>query len=528
MQTPVRSVAGRYVCYGVLALLGSGGAPGADILCAAEPPPAGEAAPAPEMKRALPVDQDPGPPPLPPDSAIESPEGAPPVEPEYWGNVDRPIQHDPAEADDPDFAWRKTWRESPQWGGRMGYVDAAGNLKITLTYDPSTPWVTVAKKVASFQLMDWRLAVLTKEGRLLFQEGELREPFREIDRDVKAFQMTLTQIGMLHADGTLRIKESGFATRTVAEGVKAFQVTFDGRVGILGNDGSLYHHHGGMITPESARLVARDVSSFQIEREWLLFVQNKEGVRRLMVAREAMEDAFHTLSEPVAVTRNPGDFESEVEVDFGDFKKPSHLRLAVAMDGALQLFEGNEPGLKAAGSLSPGFSVASVNWTEGILAASGTRGEVGVAFRQNGAVGEFQVLGKAEEFALSVGGTVLVARDGKHLGLLEPVREPAPVARTSETEPAAVVLPSPVPRYAADSERQLLVASTSRDGGSIGLSSLRSSFTRRPISLNGAATGSAGAVRFVEPEAPPFPAPGAIVLGLPSSEPAAGSAAEKE
>lgn len=512
MQTPVRSVARRYACYGVLALLGSGGAPGAGILCAAEPPPAGEAAPGPEVKGVLPVEQDPAPPQLPPDSAIERPESAPPVEPEYWGNVDRPIQHDPAEADDPDFAWRKTWRESPQWGGRMGYVDQNGNLRVTLRYDPSTPWVIVAKGVKDFQLLDWRLTVLKEDGRLLFSEGELNSPFREIDKDVTAFQMTLTRVGSLHADGTLVVKEEGFQARTVAKGVQSFQITFDGHFGVLGFDGSLYLQHGTTVTPESASLLAKDVTAFQIEREWVSYVQRAGSGNRLLVGKEQSDDPFHKVGPFEEVATNVDDFEAQVEVAFaGPEMRNSRLHVAALNNGQLKLYDGTKPALTEKAAPNPGHALAKVSWSGAQLACLGTKGELSVSSIDEDGPREFQQLGKVADYRISGQGAALVALDGGSLKLIEIAAVPAPVVRddaSMEEKAAAIAKQVKAARTAIfdlQGQRDLVTRpELARKGGAIGLSSMRPEYTRRPVGIvPGAASVDAAApatISFVPAE----------------------------
>src|SRR5262249_33862873 len=187
--------------------------------------------------------------------------------------------------EDPDFAWRQNWQESPQWGGRLGYLDNQGTLRVRMRFDPERPWLIVAKDVKDFQLMDWRLGVLKNDGTLLMIEnGALNQPLRTVDVGVEAVQMTATKVGILRANGEFRVKEAGLrGPVTFATGVKAFQVTSDYRTGILGSDNSFWLAQGAMTSAVRGAFqkIADDVESFQLEREWVAYTQRG----RLFVAK---------------------------------------------------------------------------------------------------------------------------------------------------------------------------------------------------------------------------------------------------
>lgn len=214
---------------------------------------------------------------------------------------------------------------------------------------------------------------------------------------------------------------------------------------------------------------------------------------------------------------------------------PFWLRLCRAMkNGELKLYEGTKPALTEKAVPNPGHALAKVSWSAAQLACLGTGRELSVLSIGEDGPQKFQQLGKVAEFRVSGQGAALVARDGGTLKLIEMAAVPAPVVRddaSTEEKAAAIAKQAKAARAAGldvQGQRELVTRpELARKGWAIGLSSMRPEFTRRPVSLNGT-NGSAGAVRFVEPVAPPFPQPGAIVLGLPSSEPAAGSAAGKE
>lgn len=153
--------------------------------------------------------------------------------------------------------------ETPRWGGRVGYVDDNGDLQVRMSENPNASWKKVATGVKSFQLLDWRLAVLRADNNrtLLLGEGELENKLTPVATNVCAYQLTLTRVGILQCDGMLLVKEWGFDAKPVAQGVKSFQVLSD-RVGVLGFDGVLWVQEGGSIVASDFREIANDVVRF--------------------------------------------------------------------------------------------------------------------------------------------------------------------------------------------------------------------------------------------------------------------------
>src|SRR5262249_3450234 len=139
---------------------------------------------------------------------------------------------------DPAFAWRADWKEEPRWGNRIGYVDAAGNLLVRVRRGSEKGFVTVARDVRDFQLLDWRLAVPGRDGTLRVGEESLKSPLQRVGENVAAFQVTPTRLAFVDAEGTLRVKDGAAEPRVAARGVRSFQV-LDTRLAVLGFDGTL-------------------------------------------------------------------------------------------------------------------------------------------------------------------------------------------------------------------------------------------------------------------------------------------------
>ncbi len=216
---------------------------------------------------------------------------------------------------EPLFEWRQTWAETPHWGGRLGYIDARGDLKVRLRYDPEGEWVVVARQVSSFQLLDWSLAALRADGALFTSEGALNTPLEPVAENVCAYQKTLTRLGVLQCDGTLLVKESpSLPLRAVAGGVQAFQI-LDDRAAFRGVDGSLWAQEAGVV--ERFHKLADHVSSFQLEKGWIAYVEAQgeaaSGATRLMAVEGSLLEGAPVLAREVA--RDVSDFEMEVRVE---------------------------------------------------------------------------------------------------------------------------------------------------------------------------------------------------------------------
>jgi hypothetical protein len=332
---------------------------------------------------------------------------------------------------DPDFAWRRTWSEAPYWGGRVGYVDQAGVLRVQLRYaaanTPGADWVVVAKDVRDFQLMDWRIAVRKTDGSLWFATGELNKPLRKIDDQVAGYQMTLVDVGTLSVDGAFRHSTGGPA-RTIATGVRAFQVQHTGRMGVLGHDGALWLFEGGRPKGDAFRQVARGVKSFQLEREWVSYLEEGPAAKLWVAKCESFRQeapAFAPVAEGVE------DFEGEISVEMRE-GFPSRLRLAaVDKGGAILYGEAAEPGRIAFAAIGSGGR--EVHWAGEQLAAVDPGGSLRIAAMPNGQFQGFQSFGRAEGFRLTPERMLLVARTPHEVSILHPlmVEEPAPAGQES-------------------------------------------------------------------------------------------------
>lgn len=135
-------------------------------------------------------------------------------------------------------------------------------------------------------------------------------------------------------------------------------------MGVLGNDRDLWLLEGGHPQGDAFSLVAADVKSFQLEREWVSYVEDG-AQKRLMVAR--IETLRQESPRFVPVAKGVVDFEGEVSVQTTD-GFPARLQLAVVVgDEALPYGEAAEPTEFALGSVgsSIGGGAREVHWAGG-------------------------------------------------------------------------------------------------------------------------------------------------------------------
>lgn len=371
--------------------------------------------------------------------------------------------------------WRSQWIEVPQWGGRVGYIDDEGRLKVTLRYDVDAPWVVVAEDVADFQLLDWRLGVLKTDGTLWINQGKLNEPLRQLDSDVAAFQLTLTRTGILGRDGTLRIYEWGYKPYAVAHNVAASQTTSDGRVGFIDGTGDLWVQEGGAVRPDAFQKVASEVDAFQFEREWL--VTRSRGELRCSKDGRGAQREFVTIAKDVA------DFEAQVEVEMRTFGSRLHVA-AADRSGRLLYGEGD----RAALTLEPqvGVEASSVHWAGGLLAISTA---AGTTLATVTAGGQVQVESKLSERAVTMNaeGALLLGR-GDRLAFYDGSLSPAnarPSSRDGSGAAASTAIPmrqeSTWSSASIEAHMAADFVSDAVDGGVVAMSSLRPAHTRRPV-----------------------------------------------
>lgn len=229
--------------------------------------------------------------------------------------------------------WREQWVEAPAWGGRIGYVDVNGNLfaSVTLPDNSRSKWVLLETDVADFQIMDWRIAVLKSNGKLMFAEGPLSSMLKDIDSNVSTFQMALTRLGYTKDDGRLFVKEHGFLPRLIATHIASYHIGFD-KVGVLTNAKDLYVNVGGHIG--SFMKIARNVDAFQLEREWIGIIQAKT----LKIGKWGM-----SAEKFIGVGDGVSDFELEVSVDIASQGKSRLHVAAVDASGRVSVGESAEP-----------------------------------------------------------------------------------------------------------------------------------------------------------------------------------------
>ncbi|HTD51676.1 MAG TPA: hypothetical protein VK780_01505, partial [Thermoanaerobaculia bacterium] len=379
---------------------------------------------------------------------------------------------------DPLFEWKQGWVESPQWGGRLGYIDRQGDLKVRLRSAAAGSWVTVARHVRSFQLLDWSLAVLGGDGRLLIAEGALEAPLDPVSENVCAFQKTLTRLGILQCDGTLLVKESpGSQPRAVATGIEAFQI-LDDRVALRGADGSLWVQEGGVAA--NFHKLADRVSSFQLERGWIAYLEppaangGKAAAARLMIAEGSL--FLGSAVTPREVARDVMDFEMEVRVDAdASFQKTLYLAV-LSREGVLKIGVGAS--LPAELKEFDRGPFCSLGWAGGRLAYLGAAGLKVAHFGAGGWPESLDSLpGTISSFRMTPEGTLLFdgVQGSSNLVDWRPATEDSvPAAQTGEDGKSTSLVMDASAELAAD-------AASGDAPAAVESSSVRPHFMRRPV-----------------------------------------------
>lgn len=374
----------------------------------------------------------------------------------------------------------KQWREVFQPGGLIGYVDANGYLKVRAHADPVAPWITLAKNVKDFQLTDTRIAVRQNDGTLRIGDGPLDNMRWEvIDTEAAAYQLGVSRVGILHRDGTFLVTDWGTPI-IVATGVRAFQVLPD-RVGILGLDGSFWVQEG--LSTEKFHKIADKTLAFQMDHEWIAYIQVTDSSTRLMLGRGQV--AGMQFSEQAV---NVTDFEMEVWVDASN-RYEHRVRLAHVSGANIIAGSGHlERKIKDEGFYNhldmkevPGMQAKNVHWAGGRIIAEDEYGTVTVAeMSKDGTLGASIVTGKKEDIRWNSEGAVLVRQSDRHL-----LFHPKPVDGESEASVLVIGMEGPDSRLAQTGEVQ------------IELSSRRPTFVRRPMTMK-EEIGSAAVVQSVD------------------------------
>lgn len=308
------------------------------------------------------------------------------------------------------------WNEVFQPGGRIGYVDSNGNLKVRANSDTNAPWVAVAQKVKDFQLRDTRIAVRQSDGRLQVWDGSLHQMRGQvIDTDAAAYQLGVSRVGILHSDGTFLVASWGAPT-PVAFNVRAFQVLPD-RIGILGFDGSFWVQEG--LSTEKFHKIADDVINFQMDQEWVAYLDRSDTTTRLMLGRGQIAGIKF-----VKQATNVEDFEMEVWQD--DVEHNEH-RVRLAYSDGTTVYSGIghlEPMIMHKDFFNhfdnkpvPGMRAQKVHWSGGKI-VSEESGAVNIdVISQDGELRVSVATGQAEDVRWNSEGAVLTLERNGHLRL---------------------------------------------------------------------------------------------------------------
>lgn len=322
-----------------------------------------------------------------------------------WSEPPTAVKKAPAVAD---ADWREHWRETSRWGGRLGYIDRWGQLKVRLVDEDRPEWVVLARNVRDFQLLDTAVAVLLDDGRLLLGQGHLNAPLRPVADNIATFQLTLLGLGMITTDGVFKMTDGGLDPFTVAHGIKAFHMSPEG-VAVLGMDDSFWVYHGTGV-PIGFRKVADKVKHFQMEREWIAYVDEHDA---LMLAKATRPDESLTF-RPVA--DDVRDFEMELAVDLRG-GLAARLRLAaVKSSGSVHVGTTDAPDAMAFEPLPDMKGAERVQWAGGRLIARGQDGVREARWNLEEGPGPVAQIVTGDTFALfNAEGYALVRRDGGEL-----------------------------------------------------------------------------------------------------------------
>jgi len=361
----------------------------------------------------------------------------------------------------------------------------------------------LAHNVKRFQLMNDSIALLKQNGNLLMAYGSLATPLKLVSKNVAAFQLTETRMGILLADGTLLLKEYGFEPSKIATDVKSFHVTPD-RLGVLFNDGKLWMHEGGAITQmEQFVKIADNVSRFQLDRDWVAYSETNQG--KLLVGKGPLRDKQGKPPVFIEHGTNIDDFEIEVTVDLGDvIKSRAHLAV-VGRGGKVSVGESNQDQatilLRDAGVSN----AKSVRWAGRQLAIHTTGGEVRLA-KLKPENGEFEApiasIGVVSDFGINPEGMVVTHRGKGKLGLIEAQHradakmaladktgglKAATKAEGSNLDPQEIVKPVAMRKnQALNTSNETALAEpggTVFDVSAVGMSSLRPMHVRRSVDI---------------------------------------------
>ncbi len=385
---------------------------------------------------------------------------------------------------DPDFAWRQGWHEAPYWGGRIGYVDHLGNLRVRLlTVEPgadNADWVIVAKDVLDFQLMDWYVAVRKRDRTLWYARGPLNTPLVLVGKSVEAYQLTELGLGMLNERGELSVFTGVAYPRPMAAHVQAFQLTHHGRLGLLDQSGTLWLSDAPSWPGGSFIAVRGNVQSFQLEREWVV-VLDRDPARQLLVAK--LEQVGQG-ADFAPVARGASLYHAELKLN--DLSTPSALRVAVVTaDQGLLVGETTQPPAVSWHVLKR--RPRDIEWVRGKLAEVDDQGNLDItdveAADQSGT--RSTRIGTVRNFSINQEGWLAVERAVGEVSLIPPrlLPLPPPEGSASPTADPATRQPTPGPlRHDGwDFAGEALVSVPGQRATAFALSSIRPRWARRSV-----------------------------------------------
>jgi hypothetical protein len=229
-----------------------------------------------------------------------------------------------------------------------------------------------------------------------------------IDYDVAAFQMNRLRIGILKTNGDFRLREPDLDIETLADDVVAFQITYDKLV-ILKSDHSLWAQWG-----RKFKLLAENVTSFQLYRQYVAYVQDIEGEpNRLMVAEWSRDMEWFELAHGVV------DFEMEVIVEpTKHFPSKVHLAVADTRGQLLYAESANLDQMKLQPVNVP-TTPQKVRWASACLAVHGDNGDLVVSnLDTEGKLGEWTKAGAVYDFRINNENVLALSRSPHELRLV--------------------------------------------------------------------------------------------------------------
>ncbi len=300
---------------------------------------------------------------------------------------------------------------SPALGGLVALLDDDGGLRLGQPGLRQGAFETIAADVASFQIQDRRLAVLTLGRALLVSDDRERVTLTLALEDVCAYQLAGDLVAALDCEGTLWLLRRAAADEGVVEaplalasGVRAFQITGE-RLVVLDGNGVLSARTPS-IEHGAFSKVAEGVAAFKAALDGIVW---RTSGGELHLSRGWPEPSSSAL-----LARDVIDFDVQARHWSSAAEGTAVWLQVAAVTASGELLLGGAPELPAALLPSGLRRVVRARWADTRLGALASDGTLTVAeVSPQGELKRRDVLdGPVDDFQLAPGGRLLVSRQG--------------------------------------------------------------------------------------------------------------------